>query len=485
MGGGVQSAFTDVWGWWRADTFSGVTPNVVLTDKSANGRNMTQAAGTLTAGTAANGKPKFTGNATARLNSSATLESWPITIITVGKRTAAATCGFFGHQGTLPYNSLWMGYESTNRIAIYNTNSTLNTTSEAGADACYVGRIGYGSRVSIVNGITQTDQQLASIVRTSATAVSLGTEYRGLNLDWQETLVWNRELSLTELDEVHAYINLRYGMSVPLFSSYTKSNMVIVSGDSMASGRALRGASDVNVPAEYLGAQTNVKIWYGTPASAFGTSWDTYNLASNNNQLNDQFQGLATNFGINVSLGKEYVDRTSTLINILQSSTGSASLTKISTNTFYDPFNNSATHLNQVRGYGNLMKNYWRSFSALQQAGSPTIPDIKGIIIFLGTNDASDSTAANSFSAQGILFATQLRREIGLSAANSKIYFVRMHTGTTGGTYETTIRSETQILVNAVSNSVMVDVDSYTMFDGVHIDGTGNIALGNYFAGLL
>src|SRR6185436_14136012 len=100
-----------------------------------------QAAGTLTPGTAANGKARFTGNATARLTCPGTIKSWPITQITIGKRTAAATCGFFGHTGASPFNTMWAGYESTNRIAVYNTNSTLNTTAEAGSDACYIARI--------------------------------------------------------------------------------------------------------------------------------------------------------------------------------------------------------------------------------------------------------------------------------------------------------------------------------------------------------
>lgn len=484
MGGGVaSSAFSDVWGWWRADTFSGINPNVILTDKSPNGRNMTQAAGTMTPGIAANGQARFTGNATTRLTSSATFNAWPCTVVIFYKRTVGNTCGFFGHTGAAVFDTLWMGFESSNRITIYNANGTLNTVADAGADACFVGRIGYGSRISIINGVIQSDQQLASIVRPSAITVTLGTEYRGLNIEWYETLVWDRELSLDELDEIFTYGNNRYGLSIPLFSSYPKTNTVIVTGDSMASGRALRGALDVNVPVEYQGDQTNVKIWYGTPASGFGTSWDTLNLTNNNTQLNDQFQGGSTQFGINISIGKEYVDRTALPINILQSSTGSAGLSKIGVSTYFDPLDNSLPALNQSRGYGNLMKNYWRSFSALQAGG--TIPSIKGIVVFLGTNDSSDLTAANNFSTQLVIFANQLRKELGLSANNSKIYFVRMHLGTTGGTYEATIRTKTEEAVSLIPNSVMVDVDGYTLFDGVHINGTGNIAIGNDLAALL
>ena len=79
ISGGPASAFADVWGWWRADTYTGSSPNISLTDLSPNGRNMVQAAGTLTPGTAANGQARMVGNASARLTNAATLNRWPCT----------------------------------------------------------------------------------------------------------------------------------------------------------------------------------------------------------------------------------------------------------------------------------------------------------------------------------------------------------------------------------------------------------------------
>jgi hypothetical protein len=108
------SAFDDIWGWWRADEFTGTSGSYALTDKSGNSRTMTQAAGTLTPGTAANGQARFTGNATARFTSAATLENWPITVFTIGRRTNNATCGFFGHTGASGFGTLWYGYEASN-----------------------------------------------------------------------------------------------------------------------------------------------------------------------------------------------------------------------------------------------------------------------------------------------------------------------------------------------------------------------------------
>jgi len=473
----TPSVFDDILGHWDADTFTGTSGSYVLTDKSGNGHPMTQAAGTITPGTSTNGKPRMVGNATARFTCPLTMKSWPLTVVTVFKRTAAATCGFFGHTGTTPYNSMWVGYESSNSFRIYNTNSTANTTAEAGTTSCYIARIGYGSRMSILNGIVLNDCQLGSIVQTGLVTTTIGTEYRGLNGEWQRTYVWDRELSLIEMDEVHTKINEDFGTAIPLFSSYPTSNVVLIFGDSMIGGRSARGASDVNVPVEYRGAQTNVDIWYGTPANNFGTAWNDFNLTNNNNQLNDQFAGTSTYFGPNVSLGKEYVDRTSNSINIMQSSTGSAGLSKIGSNAFFDPFDNSLTQLNPARGYGSFMKNYWKSFSALQASG--TIPSIKGIIIGLGTNDAVNQTAADNFAIQGNLLIPQLRRELGVSADDSKIIWLRMHIGTTGGTYETIIRTKTAEIVAANPNCVMVSDDAYSFVDGVHLNAAGNIGIGS------
>lgn len=480
-GGAVVDPLADVWGHWQADDFSGVTPNVVLNDKSGNGRTMTQAAGTLTAGTAANGKAQFTGNATARLTSAATLESWPLTVITVGRRAAGATCGFFGHTGASPFNSSWYGYESTNRFFQYNTNATNNTTSDAGADACWVSRVGYGARVPIVNGILQADMTQINQLRTAATTVSLGTEYRGLNLAWQATWVWNRVLSIAELDYMHALINTEFSMSIPLWSSYTEVDSVWMGGQSNTAGRGDRGASDVNIPAEYDQALTGVNIWYGTPVNNIGTAWETLNINNNNHMLGDS--QAATYIGHEVTLGKEYLDRTGRDIYIMKYALGSSYLAFHNNATPHWNFvDNTVAPINANRLYAKSMTNWWQSMRVHQAAGRK--PVLKGLEWFQAEQDATVQDYAEAYAANLQIFFAELRRELGISAP--VIHIMRIHINGSE-TYESTVRAQQAIGAAAITGATLIDTDVFATRagDGVHLSVVGQLDLGTYLAGLL
>lgn len=473
------SAFDDVWGWWRADSYTSTNPTISLTDLSGNGRHMVQAAGTLTPGTAANGQARMVGNATARLTNAATLKRWPVTIITVGRRTAGATAGFFGHQGASPFNSLWTGYESTNRHFIYNTSGTNNTTTDAGADACWVARIGWGSRVPIVNGIVQADQILSSMVRGSATAVSLGTEYRGLNFDFYETLVWDRTLTIAELDEVHAYINARYSMSIPLWSSYTPVPVIRLRGQSNAAGRGDRGASDVNVPAEYDAALTGVNVWYGTPVSQIGTQFDTLNINSNNHMLGDTQASLY--FGPELTLTKEYIDRVGGSVYLHKWALGSTMLEYSGVNAHWDATDETPTHNNTNRCFGNDQRNWWLSLRAHQTASRR--PNIIGDVWFQGEQDATIEANANNYSSNLVSFFTLSDNESGFSGRK---FICRIHINGSE-TFESTVRAQQATAVSLISGATLIDTDSYgtRAGDGVHLSFQGQLDLGSYLSTLL
>lgn len=477
--GSSATVFEDVWGWWRADEISGTSGSYTLADKSGNGRTMTQSAGTITTGTATNGQAKLTGNATARFTSLASLESWPITIITVGRRTSGTASGFFGHTGPTGYNTLWMGYEASNSFRIYNSNSTANATTDAGTDACWVGRIGYGSRVSIVNGIIQPDMGLAPIVRSSAVLVTLGTEYRGLNFDWYETLVWNRTLTLDELDEVHTYINQRYGMTIPLWSSYSLVDAIWLGGQSNAAGRGDRGASDVNIPAEYDAVLTGANVWYGTPASNIGTAWETLNINNNNHDLRDE-QG-ATYIGPEVSMCKDYIDRTGGSVYLMKFALGGSYLNyHNTTSSFWDPLNNSLIQSSEFRLYAQSMLNWWKSLAAHQAASRK--PNMKGLVWYQGEQDATVEAYANSYATNGENLFTELRKELGVG--NAKAFIVRIHSGigVVAQPYRDNVRAQQDALAGSLTNAVLVDVDGYTLRDDAHINVNGQLSLGTSLA---
>lgn len=483
---GTSSAFDDIWGWWRADNVSGSSPNMVLADLSGNSRTMTQQAGTLTAGTSANGQAKLTGGATAYLTSAATLESWPVTIVSYGQRTDATSQGFFGHTGASGFNTLWTGYESLNRQFILNTNGTNNTNTAT--DGVWVARIGWGSRHAIINGVSQLDNTLISQLRSASIATTLGTQYRGLNYAFQETLVWNRLLSFTELDEVYTYLNLRYGASIPLQSSYTLSPTIMQIGDSNAAGRGDKGASNVNIPAEYLGPISNANVLHGIAASntlsavGFETLDNTAAKTgfTGNHMLADNVARPTLNVGCESAMCKEYLDLHGGSVWLVKTGVGGAFL--YPTTPFWHPTDGGLVQNNTNRVFGINGFNWWKSVALLNAAGRR--PDIKGIVISLGGNDASDATgvAAAAYQANLASFFTYLRAEMGFP--NAKIFMLRWHNGS-AQPFTSTVRTGCNAAVAATANCQLVDMDGYELRGGGdtdHYSYNGQHALGQYLA---
>lgn len=474
-----SSAFDDIKGWWRADTFSGSTPNVILTDKSLNGNNMTQQAGILTAGTAANGQAKFTGNATARLTSPLTLKNWPVTIITLGKRANNATCGLFGHIGAAGYGTLWYGHEASNSHVIYNLNGTDNLDSNGGSDTCWTARIGCGSRVSMINGLIQSDMPLASIVQSGLVATTIGTEYRGLNIDWYETLVWDRVLTLAELDEVNSYINTRYSMSLPLWSSYTEAKTLCFHGQSNM-GRGPRGTLNANVPVGYRGVLSGLQIWYGAPSSNIGTAFSAYDIDTERQTLGDGQSGY---IGPDTACAKDYVDRIGGTVYINKYFTGSTSLAYSgSNNGYWTPTDNTLEHSNSKRKYAGAMVNWWKSLRVHQIASRK--PSIKGYIWYQGEDDAVLQADALAYNGNGQTFFSLVKREMGYTSFPVFLCRISSHIDIVSQPYRDTVRSEQDALV-AVIGATEMDTDSYTVYDSAHINAAGQITLGQTIAPLL
>lgn len=478
---GPASAFDDVWGWWRADNISGSSPTMQFTDLSGNGRHMVQSAGTLTAGTGVNSQPKVAAT-TAQLDNAGELSGWPITVVTVLLRANNQVCGFFGHQGASAHTTFYCGYETTNRNGFYHGNGTLNTTAEAGAIAAYVHRCGWGSRVSFVNGIILADMVVQSTVQTPQ-AVAIGSGYRRVTGDWYETLVWNRELSIAEIDEVHAYINTRYAMSVPMFSSLTPCNGGLNLGDSQASGRQARGTLDANVPSGYEGTQTDNYIWFGSPPTpGFGTAWTPYNIASNAHQLGDQGESAPTQFGPNISLGKRVVANTGSPFYLMHFARGGTFLDYNATFGYWDPFYNSVAPSDSSRQYGRALKNWWQSLQVHQAAGR--WPVVLGINASLGGNDASVEASANEFEANALAFIPQLRKEMGFP--NTPFYFARADGNPPGiYTYRDIVADAQEAVAAALPNCYWYNTDDATNQGDGHWDTDGVVLVGERFADLI
>lgn len=475
------SAFDDIWGWWRADTISGTSPTMQFTDRSGNERHMIQAGGTLTSGTSTNGQAQVTGSTSAAyLTCSATIDAWPLTTITIFKRAASATCGFFGFSGALPANRCWHGFESLDRYYLQNTNAALQSdAANNGLTACYGARTGWGSRVGIINGVLISDDTCPSIVRPAAEGVSIGTQYRGLNGEWQETLTWNRLLSLAELDEVHSYLNTRYGLTMPLWSSYSSARSILFLGQSNMSGRGDRGASDVNIPAEYDAALTGVNVFYGTPSGNIGTSWDTLNINTPNHMLCDQAQQNSF-IGPMVTAGKEYIDRTGGDVYCLSTAQGSTSLEYGATLNYWDPTDNTLAHQNTRRMFYLTGRNWWKA-ARIHQAASRR-PDLMGVAWLQGEQDATVEAQANAYQANIEAFFPLLEAELGMRY--DKLVLCRIHNSITE-TYKNTVRAAQDAAALTLRDCVLVDLDSYTLRDTVHLNISAILDLGNVIQGHL
>ena len=461
------TVFDDVAGWWRADNFSGTAGSYVLIDKSAHNNSMGQQAGTLTAGTGVNSQARFTGNASAWWSSNLLIKSWPVTIITVAVRTNNATCGFFGHTGASGFNTLWFGYEASNENRIYNTNSSANTTAEAGSIACYVARIGFGSRVTMINGLIQSTMSLASITQSASLNSTIGTQYRGANMDWYETLVWDRTLSLTELDEVSAYLNTRYAMSLPLWSSYTEANMLGYGGQSNSDGRGDRGASDTNIPVAYRSSLSNVFVWDGSAYPNMDLSTNTV------------FNPLY--IGQELTSAKDYADDIGENVYVQKFALGSTSMsyTASGNNGYWTHVHSTA--MSDVRAqYGGTLSEFWQAMRVHQLATRR--PNMIGYTFYQGEDDATDNTFANNWSSLAEPMFTAMRDEMGLG--DFKIFLVRIHTGIDGTQhpFKATVRTQQDNTAASFPNTQLVSVDTYGLRDAAHIDVNGQLDLGYFLA---
>ena len=477
--GSGYSAFNDIAGWWRADTFTGASPNIILTDKSGKGKNATQQAGTLTSGTGVNGQAKFTGNSSAYLNIGLSMNNWPITVITIALRANNARCGFFGHQGATGFNTLWYGYEASNSNFIYNTSGSANTTAEAGTIACYTARLGWGNRQTWVNGVLQATHTQSTVVQ-SAASTTIGTQYRGLNCDWYETLVWNRTLTLSDLDEVNTYINSRYGMSMPLWSSYTPVPLIVVWGQSNASGRGTKSY----LTSPYNTVQTNVKIWTNNSDYTLttGNIWASLDESVFNNMLGDG--SLASlYFGYEASLGNAYTSRVGGTVYVFKFSKGGSPLANMGS-VYWLPTDNSAAPNNSNKLYSLLQNNWTAALASLQSSGLR--PSCIAIVGTQGEQDATDATASSNYQTNLVTFYNTIRPELGLDIGytKAKVFITRLPNGQTGEPYLSTVQAAQTNAVSSLNNSYLFNTDSYSLSGGVHFGNASLVQLGIDLAAL-
>lgn len=472
-GSAVRSAFADISGWWRADTFTGTTPNVTLTDKSANGNNMVQAAGTMTAGTATNGKAKFTCSA-ANLNSNLQIKKFPYTIITIGKRSGTTNTCFLAHT-TNTSNSLWFGYDGgSNLLTSYAVGSITNATADAGVDSCWVARRGYGCEMNMYNGTILTNIKSQGVLQGATEKLSMGSTYRGMNMDWQETMIWDRTLTCTELDEIHAYVTARYGIAISLFSSLTPVKQIIVEGQSNPDGRGDCGVAFANVPVAYRSSFANV------------FEFDNSSVFSNMNLSTSTYFTSPVNittsfFGPDLTAMKDYADRIGENVYLFKYTAGGTSMYYTLADTGYWTHDHPAANWSDSRSqFRASMTAWWKMMRVHQAAGR--FPVGKAFMFWQGEDDATDATAASQWSTLAQAFFAQSRAEMGIG--NTKIFLVRIHNAIDIGLqpFRDTVIAQQDAAAAVIPNCQKLTVDSYGLRDGSHVNAAGQIAFGQFWA---
>lgn len=448
---------------------------VTFYDQSGNARHLTTAAGTfrlVTAGSinrGANNRPRAIGTAARANGASAVSANLPISVATVAKRTAGTASGLFGASGGSPSNNIWYGYETLDRYAAYRGNGTTSASLvQTGSSADTSAVRTYAMLFTRTAAVQAIDGGFSATVAraqydVAAFTPSIGTEYRTFAGDWYETVFYTRTLSQSEWDALHANHATAYTTTPTLWSSLTTRPTLVLMGQSNCAGRAAMA----DLPAEYQGAQAGVNIWTG---AAFATLNSTLN--------NNQFGATATNqFGWEMAVGKEYVDAYGGSINLVKYAVGSTPLARNGVNQSWDPawYTTSGNALYSLAGMET-----WEAVIAMQAAGLR--PDFLAFQWFQGEQDATTQAWADAYQTNLTAFLDAIRSTLG--ASSLPVHLMRIANEGTE-TYNPTVRAAQSAVAGAVSGVTLIDTDSYGMADTVHLNASGQIALGTTLAALL
>ena len=452
---------------WRADTYTGTSPTMTLTDLSGNGHDCLQIAGTATPGTGGlNSTEKIT-MSSARFESSQTAyDARPATIFAVWTRTGSgATTGFYGAAGASSINSLWFGFESVNRLNTYSGDGgsqgtgALNTLADGFTNpSIFIGHVGYEG---ISHGFNGEFQGVVgnSKGQTPSIQAALGTDYRTANGDFYEIRVYDRRLTQDEEDAVLDELSTRYGMTVDKWSDLTAVPTLVQVGDSVSNGRALNTGLD----AEYTGDITGCSVWNGTAFATLNAS------ATNNNQLGES---ASAKHGPEVALCKEYLDTHGGSCYLLKWGTSSRTAAdQNNSNTLYpDSQFVGATHaLAELE--------FLQATAAAVAAGNRF--DTKLILFCLGSNDAFLSEpAVDAFQANMDRIKAAWK---GICMAHSTNYALLEMSDAATDTWD--LQAEGVAWAAANSDVTLIEGDFGTD-DSLHPNVAGNVTVGTTAAGI-
>lgn len=210
--------------WLKADAISGLSDgNAVSAWLDSSGRHndaaQSMASSKPTYKTSIlNGKPvvRFDGN--DALETALTLPNEPVTILLVAKAVNLVQGTMINHNGDTPYNELWFGTDNPSLVGftVYKGNGSSYSPAfgtNASANTYYVAVlvVESGGAITIYrNGVADGTGTLNG--KTNFTVAIGGNQYRPLNGDIAEVLLYNSVLSIAERQAVERYLNSKYAV---------------------------------------------------------------------------------------------------------------------------------------------------------------------------------------------------------------------------------------------------------------------------------
>lgn len=233
----VPTDLADLWAWWDIATLStlfqdsvGITPIIMngdpigyIADRSDNGRYVAQtgAVGTRPTYTTGvqNGLPVATFDGGDYLDSVATIDSWPITVIGVARTSGTVDTSrgiVSAHHSTL-FGSRVAFTTANNLRATMATPNVLATGAIAyGANRAFLcGWRGTGSTIELIDAgalisAAHSAAAVANIISMGRINVNTTTSLFSGSLC--EVCVYNRVLTNVEIGQLSAYLNAKWGV---------------------------------------------------------------------------------------------------------------------------------------------------------------------------------------------------------------------------------------------------------------------------------
>lgn len=292
----------------------------------------------------------------------------------------------------------------------------------------------------------------------------------GSNMKIQALIYFPTPLSWDDREAVEDYLADKYSLTLATRVTTTQ-DMVLVLGDSTA-----RGNGDVtNLTAKYQGSQTGIRILDTGAAPVDVNQYITTGGSKNNVQPD---VGVVAYASLTDSLAYEYRDRTGEDVDYLKYGVGFATLgtNTAGTNNWY--YNNMSGQFDLAMRRYNLA-----CWFRLEREESIR-PNIVGVVICLGDNDANDTTDAANFEDNLNEFLDRLKPML-LNQPTAKIQLRRPVDTGWGGADRVVVRTNLANVIASRDDVEMVDTDIYGTLDGTHTDEAGDQAMGLLIANRL